>query len=202
MARIDKNYLTLGLRGKFGDQFIFRKFKKRTIAVRAFDVPTRSTDAQRTHREKFRQATLYARRCMNIPELKAEYEHIANATDNSLFGAAVTDFLRHVTITHILCDGYNGKAGFPITIPVNDVYKVKTTKVMLIDSTGNLLEGGDAITTSGSSSYAYLTTVDVLDTAGMKIRVEVMDRPGNQVVKEVVFGEQSIHKLIELSQRR
>ena len=42
MACIDKNDLTLGLRGKFGDQFVFRKYRNRTIALRRFGLrPTK-----------------------------------------------------------------------------------------------------------------------------------------------------------------
>ena len=52
MARIDKNDLTLGLRGKFGDQFLFRKYRNRTIALRRFGPGGVTTEAQRQQREK------------------------------------------------------------------------------------------------------------------------------------------------------
>ncbi len=58
MARIDKNDLTLGLRGKFGDQFLFGKYRNRTIALRHFGPGGVTTEAQRQQRGKFRLAIM------------------------------------------------------------------------------------------------------------------------------------------------
>ena len=99
MARINGNDVTLGLRGKFGKQFVFRKFKNRTIAFRRPDeVESKNTESQVAHRERFRIAALYAKRALLSPELKEEYEAIARATDGaSAFAIALGDFMKPVS---------------------------------------------------------------------------------------------------------
>ena len=83
MAYVDGNDITLGLRGKFGQQFVFRKFGNGTIATRKPQPSGSNTPAQQGHRERFRLATFYAKQCMMRPDLKAEYEAIAKAKGES-----------------------------------------------------------------------------------------------------------------------
>jgi hypothetical protein len=186
MARIDGNDLTLRLKGKFGKQFVFRKFKNRTVALRAFEPNRTKTEAQLEHRERFRLATLYAKRCMLIPELKAEYEMIARATDNSsAFATAIADFLKPVTIEEVLTASYNGQSGFPLSIMVSSVFKVKTMTVTITNANGTVVESGNASIMAGSSGFSYVTTVELSAIAGVKINVTVTDRPGNTVTHDV-----------------
>ena len=166
MARIDKNDLTPGLRGKFGDQFLFRKT---TIALRRFEASGVTTEAQRQQREKFRLATLYAKRCMLTPELKAEYDKIGRTYGNGAFAAAVTDFLKSITVDAILTNSYSGQAGFPLTVMVNDIHKMKTMKVTLESASGQVIEEGNAAFMPGSSGYCYVTTVDIANVDGLKL---------------------------------
>jgi hypothetical protein len=188
MARIDGNDLTLGLRGKFGKQFVFKKFKNRTIAVRKADPSGITTELQTDHRSRFRLAAVYAKRSLLIPELKAEYEAMAKATDNtSAFAAAVFDFLKSVSITGILTATYSGEVGFPITITVSDLFKVKTMTVTLTDRDGTVIESGSAELLSTSVNYSYITTVSIPNISGLKIKVEITDRPGNTDMHEVTL---------------
>jgi hypothetical protein len=188
MARIDGNDLTLGLRGKFGKQFIFRKYKNRTIALRKNSPSSARTEEQKEHRERFRLATLYAKRCMVKPDLKAEYNAIARESESgSAFAAAVADFLKPVTITEVLTNSYTGQVGFPLTIMVSEVFKVKTMHVTLTDMNGNIVESGSASRPAGAPQYSYITTVDIAAVAGLKIKVEVTDRPGNTITHEVTL---------------
>jgi hypothetical protein len=188
MARVDENDVTLGLRGKFGKQFVFRKFLNRTIAVRKSRPTGGNTQAQSEHRDQFRLATLYAKRCLLQPALKAEYELIARATDQvSAFAAAVGDYLKPVAITAVVTVTYKGEAGYPLGILVNDLFKVKTMKVTISDAAGNILESGDAMLSEGAVGYTYITTVSIPDVTGLVIKVEVTDRPGNIVAQEVTL---------------
>ena len=187
MARIENNDLTLGLRGKFGKQFLFRRYRNRTIAMRQYEGVRTNTDAQLEYREKFRVATLYAKRCMLTPELKSEYVRIGHLQEITPFAAAVTDFLKPIVIQDILTDTYNGEAGFPLTIMVNDVFKVKSMSVTITDLVGNVVESGEASIMAGSSGYSYLTQVDIADIAGHAIKVEATDRPGKTVTHQVTL---------------
>jgi hypothetical protein len=187
MARIEGNDLTLGLRGKFGKQFVFRKYKSRTIASRKGAPSGVATQKQIDHRERFRVASLYARRAMSNPELKAEYELIADATESTAIAVALMDYMKPILISGILTATYAGEIGFPLTITVNDVFKVKTMKVTLINASGTVIETGLAVLSQASLNYAYTTTVAIPDISGVKIKVEASDRPGQIAVHEVTL---------------
>jgi hypothetical protein len=192
MAQVDENDLTTGLRGKFGDQFVFRKFGDRTIAYKMRRQAESSTEKQLLHREKFRLAASYAKQSLLMPEMKAEYEAIARAKRNTtVFATAVADFLKPVTITDILIAPYKGEVCFLLTVAVNDIFKVKKMKVIISNADGAVLESGDAIGGNDSSGYSYITTAFIPDVKGVTIKAEVIDRPGNVVVKEVKLQERS-----------
>lgn len=187
MAKVDGNDLTLGLRGKFGDQFVFRKSGKMTVATKRSAPTGAPTEKQVLQRERFRMATLYARRCMLHPELKADYEAISSAANMGAFAAAVRDYLKPIAISEIALNGYNGEADWPIGIVVNDVLKVKTLKVTITDVSGSILESGEATRSGSSSGHTYVTTVPIPDVSGVTIRVEAKDRPGNSTSSEVTL---------------
>jgi hypothetical protein len=150
--------------------------------------PGRETVKQRQHREWFRLATLYAKRCLLQPEMKAEYEAIARAKENpSPFAAAIWDYLNSISITDVITRTYQREGGFPLSILVNDIVKVKTMKVTIIDRGGKILETGDAWHSEGSTGYTYVTKGTAPIGAGIVIQVEVTDRPGNIVMEEVML---------------
>jgi hypothetical protein len=187
MARIEGNDLTLGLRGKFGKQFVFRKYKSRTIATRKGETVDRRTADQLEHRERFRLAAMYAKRALKNPELKAAYEAIAEATESNTFAAAVTDYLKSIIIIGVMAEEYDGQIGFPLTFNVDDPYKVKTMKITLTDAGSTLIESGNASLTGQSIHYSYVTTKAIPDISGLKVKIEVTDRPGKVVIKEVTL---------------
>ncbi|HLT74171.1 MAG TPA: hypothetical protein VKZ68_03770 [Ohtaekwangia sp.] len=187
MARIENNDLTLGLRGKFGTQFLFRRYRNRTIAMRQYEFVRTSTAAQLACREKFRIATRYAKRCMLIPELKSEYSMIGQLREITAFVAAVTDYLKPIVIQDVQSATYNGEAGFPITIMVNDVHKVKTISVTITDQNNNVVESGEASIMQDSPGYSYVTQEDIGDVFGYTIKVEATDRPGNSVTHQLTL---------------
>ncbi len=187
MAKIGQNDLTLGLRGRFGMQFQFRRYRNQTIALRHYEITQRNTDAQLQHREKFRLAAAYAKRSLLVPELKADYEKFGSAIGTSAFAAAVKDYLKPIEIQDVLTANYDGQAGFPLTIMVNDVFKVKSMSVTISDLVGNVVESGEASIMAGSSGYSYLTQVDIDDIAGHTIKVEATDRPGKTVTHQVTL---------------
>ncbi len=50
------------------------------------------TEAQVTHRERFRQAAIYGKMVMADPEAKAVYEEVAKAKGKPVFSLMVGDF--------------------------------------------------------------------------------------------------------------
>jgi hypothetical protein len=187
MAHVDENDVTLGLRGSFGKQFVFRKFGGRTIVSRRAKPTGGNTPGQLAQREKFRLASIYAKRCLLQPALKEEYEAIARAKGIGALAAALGDYLSTAEIKGIVTDTYGGEIGYPMGILVSDVLKVKTMTVSILDADGDVIESGPAIRADGAVGFTYVTTVAIPVISGVKIRVEVKDRPGNTVSQDVTL---------------
>jgi hypothetical protein len=140
------------------------------------------SEAQQRHRERFRLATLYAKRCVAHPETKAEYENIARVTDKwSAFATAVGDYLVPVSVERIDISHFTGRSGSPVFVAVNDRYKVRTIVVTIKSMSGDVIERGHATFVSGNE-YVYKTVTSEL--SDVVVKVEVTDRPGVVVVVE------------------
>ena len=188
MAYVDQNDIIVGLRGKFGKQFIFRRFGDRTIAVRRTNPVQPNTEKQLRHRERFRLAARYARNSFLLPDLKAHYEAVARVKRNTTpFAVAVGDYLAPGTITKIITNDYHGNSGDRIFIVVNDVFKVKSMRIAITDATGSIIETGNATRHDGASTFEYLGTTTIPGFAGMSLKVEVTDWPGKKDEMQVKF---------------
>jgi hypothetical protein len=198
MAYVDGNDLTLGLRGSFGKQFIFRRFGKKTIASRRSVYAVSRSEAQQRHRERFRLATLYAKRCVAHPETKAEYENIARVTDKwSAFATAVGDYLVPVSVERIDISHFTGRSGSPVFVAVNDRYKVRTIVVTVTTMSGDVIERGHATFVSGNE-YVYKTVTSEL--SDVVVKVEVADRPGVVVETPVESRPRSVDENVRPEQ--
>ena len=73
-----KSLLTAGLRGTVGGTLVFRRLNGETVVAAAL-VPSskQPSEGQVMQRERFRLASLYAKRAFNDPELRVEYELVA-----------------------------------------------------------------------------------------------------------------------------
>lgn len=188
MALVHDNDMTLGLRGKVGKQFVFRKFGRKTIAARKSAPSGEMTEKQQLHRQRFRSAAHYAKVSLLVPALNAEYSAIAKQREYpSAFAAALGDYLKPTQITEIVTTSYHGEIGNPVIIKVNDLFKVKSMKVTFTNLMGEVVESGNAVFAPEHAGYAYIATVRVPDIAGISIKVETTDRPGNVVTKIVTL---------------
>jgi hypothetical protein len=95
--------------------------------------------------------------------------------------------LKATQITEIITSSFQGEIGNPVLIRVNDLFKVKNMKVTLTNLMGEVIESGNAVLAPEHAAYAYIATVRIPDIAGITIKVEVTDRPGNLVTKSVTL---------------
>jgi hypothetical protein len=75
MAQVAMNDITSGLRGKFGEDFVFRVMRGKTFVSRRAHKPDKSgeTFAQRSTRDTFRHASAWAKQILLIPGRKEVY---------------------------------------------------------------------------------------------------------------------------------
>jgi hypothetical protein len=76
MAKQERNVVTYGLSGKVGDLLVFRQVKGQTIVSKAPKVSTKLSEKQEAHRERFRQAVIYAQAATVEPGSKEVYDAI------------------------------------------------------------------------------------------------------------------------------
>lgn len=95
MAKVVLNPLIKEIHGRTGN-IILRRSRKGDIHV--MKLPDMSkvkwSEAQQAHRQRFREATAYAKAAMADPKVRARYGKIAAKENKSPFFAAVSDYLK------------------------------------------------------------------------------------------------------------
>ena len=185
MAKVKLNPILEQLRGQVGD-LVFKRYGEGTIITRKPDAEGREwSEAQLTHRERFRQAALYGKMVLADPETKAIYEQAAQTRSKNLFSLTIADFFNAPTIDEIDLSGYTGAQGDTITIRAHDDLDVMAVHVEIADSDGNSIESGDAVQSSQDAiAWVYTSTSTIGTGTTVRIGVTATDRPGQSVQAE------------------
>lgn len=96
MARVFNNVLTSGVRGRIGNQLVFRVVNGVTIVSHAPAKPDRrkETEAQRKTRTTFRVATQWAKSQLVNPERRDYYTRLARSWNlTNAYTAAIKDYM-------------------------------------------------------------------------------------------------------------
>lgn len=182
MASVKLNPILDQLRGKVGD-LVFKQYGDETIISRAPDFSGyEPSEAQKAHRERFRQATLYGRMVMADEEARAAYEAAADARGKPIFSLTVADFFNAPSIDEVDVSGYTGAADDPIVIRASDDFEVARIAVTLSDADGAVIESGEAV--MDDAAWRYEAQTDVAAGTTVRISVRAFDRPGGVGVDE------------------
>ena len=116
MAILMANPLIKNLRGTIGG-IVFRQVGKKIVASKKPSVPKKESLWQRNNRQKFADASAYARRAMNDPQKEAYYQHKAKKLGlPNAYTAAITHYMRKGVVSEVDMRSYNGKAGSIVNI--------------------------------------------------------------------------------------
>jgi len=147
---IENNALWKGARGSLGG-VVFQPWGDKVIVrskpnVRKVPVEKQSRLQQLT-RLNFKEASAYAKAVTKDPEKKAYYVKKAKAIGvRSAYSAAISDYMRGVTIESVDTRGYNGKVGGKIKITVRKKdFAAKEVNVCLKTGGGEVIEQGKAV---------------------------------------------------------
>lgn len=166
--------------GLFSDRFIVRVPRSRPRR-------RKQSEAQVENADNFRQATEYAKRCMEIPELKALYEKGITRRKNNAYTVACTDYLNPPTI-HYIKASEGPSTGSIIKIKATDDFEVASVQVSIIGPDGKVLEEGAAVCNRlKRQMWTYETQAVSRESKGMQIRVTAEDHAGNQSERELVL---------------
>ena len=140
MAKIIKNSLFYGFRGKFGNDFVLRTSRNGKTILAACPVKSNKPPSERQQavRNKFRMATLYAKEAIHNPAL-CEFYVPYLAEGESLYQLAVKDFLKAPVILMINCDSLSIDRGGTILVFVKNDYE--TVRITVCIKGVQLYEG-------------------------------------------------------------
>ena len=184
MAKVAGNIVLHGASGMLGDQIVIRQRSGHIILAQAPVESTKEpTEAQAAQRHQFQRAVLYGKRVVDNPAEKPDYQAKAKPLQ-SAFNVAVADFLHAPDIDEIDVTHYHGASGDTIRVRVTDDFEVKQVTVAIHNGDGSLVEQGEAAHQENSLDWIYTATAENTETAGDRIEIHALDRPGNVAEEE------------------
>ena len=185
MATVKKNIITQGLSGTLGGTIVFRQRGDQTI-VSTSPAPNTNppTAKQLAQRQRFQEASVYAKAQLQDPDIKAEYEASKDNRLMSAYAVAVADFLQAPDIQEIDLSDYNGDPGDTIRVRVTDDFRVDAVRVIITNGDGSQVEAGDAVQQQNAVDWVYTATTNNASLDGDKIIIQAFDVPGNRSESE------------------
>jgi len=187
MASSNDNLLTFGLAGKIGNQLVFRRVGDKVIvAKKPSKRKTELKESEIEHRERFKEAVVYADAAMADPILKELY--LAYKKPGvSARSAALGDFFTVPKIKTVNVEDYAGKVNDLITARVTEVYEIASVRIEILKADGSPLESGDAMLSANGLDWTYKAKSVNNSLTGTKIIVSAKDPAGNSALQEVML---------------
>lgn len=102
MAIIRDNIVTEGMSGMFGDMLVFKNVRGKTIVCKRPSRPRRQSVRQQENRNKFREASSWAKAVLLNPEKKAYYQKKARRLKlPNAYTAAIADYMRTPGVSQV-----------------------------------------------------------------------------------------------------
>ena len=184
MAVLRTNSLVKGFSGSIGN-LVFRQYGDKTILSAKGKTPRKQSTQQRENRDRFKNASAWAKCIMMNPDKKAYYTRKAKKLKlPNAYTAALSDYMRKGEITEIDTRRYKGKAGNTIRIKASkEDFAINKVKVILRAADGAILESAYA-DKKDHGGFLYKVTKDVLDKGPVSIRVMIDEHSENIVMVE------------------
>ena len=187
MAISYDNTITKHYHGMMGS-IVFRCIGEKSIMSKRPDCSkvVRSA-AQRANEKRFAAATIYGKKVLSDPKLR-EYYRKKRKEHQSIWNAAISDFMSRPKVDVIDLKGYKGQPGNSISISACDRLKLESISVVILNDMGQVIESGPAFARPSSENmeWDYIATVMNPFLKGSRVVVRVSDLPGNVVQETVV----------------
>ena len=184
MARVRLNPALASFLGEVGDLVFKMRYGKVYAAQKPDSKPHSSTDAQKSARMRFRQATVYAKQVMADPEEREPYELAAKKKQTLIQNVIIADFLTAPSVDQIDLRCYDGRAGGTIRIRASDDFDVTGVTVSISGSEGEPIEHGAAVLSSMAwGRWVYTTTASIPAGTNVCVEATATDGPGNKATK-------------------
>jgi hypothetical protein len=164
---IENNALWKGARGSLGG-LVFQPWGDKVIVrsePRQRKIPVwKQSERQQRTRINFKHAALYAKQVTRDREKKAYYARKAKAIGvRSAYSAAISDYMRGLTIESVDTRRYTGKANGQIKVTVRKKdFTAKEVSVSFKTTTGEMIERGNAVMDS-NGAWIYRNVMTTLE---------------------------------------
>jgi hypothetical protein len=187
MAKVKNNIFLENLTGTIGKKMNIYNLNGQTIVRKAKKKkPFVATPKQIRAQHKFQDATDYASKAIQDPELKAAYAAIAPPGLNA-YNMALKDAYNPPVIERIDIDNYRGKVGDTVIIRATDIFRVYQVTVEICTMEGVVLEKGNAQLGRNGKDWIYTALIEQVGLRGGKVIAMAEDVPGNKTHSEVIF---------------
>lgn len=184
MPRVVNNNLLAGVSGKLGDNIVIRQSARGIVMANKPKKSKKLSESQLAIRDRFSEAAFYAREQMKRAEAAAMYKSAVTPKLNSAYLVAMADYLSVPRVTAFNTSGYRGAIGDLIKVRASDDFRVMSVSLIIQSASGEELERGEAVFTTGVIlDWNYTTKVANPSLAGTIVTVIVTDLPGNSVSK-------------------
>jgi hypothetical protein len=179
MAYASENVIDRMVHGKFGKMCIFRVRNNKTFM---YPYPNyrevRWSALQKANRKRFRDAMIWARQTLEDAEKRKFYQKKAK-NGQSVWNAAVADYMKRPQIDLIDAGEYRGRKGQTIRVTAHDNYLITTIMITIINALGIEVESRLIPNTSDYVVIEYKTLEENPDWQGGRVVVRITDSPGN-----------------------
>jgi hypothetical protein len=187
MAISYDNELTARYHGRFGNAVLRWRGGKSILSKMPDCSKVVKTKAQKANMKRFAAATIYGKKVLSDARLREKYRK-KKKMYQSIWNAAISDFMLKPKIDAIDVKGYKGLPGNEIRISASNRFKFEAVIVTILNILGLVIESGPAVARPSSEGmeWDYLATVMNPSLKGSKVVVRVSDLPGN-IVQETVI---------------
>jgi hypothetical protein len=185
MAIVTVNPISGHLRGALGN-IVFRQVYGRTVVSGKAHRTKKESAVQRRNRDKFREASWWAKKQMLDPQKKSFYTAKAKKLKlPNAYTAAVSDYMRKIVISDVNVSRYTGKAGDVISMKIlKKDFDVQHAQVTLYDQEGVEIESGVA-TRKDHRRFFYRVTETLHEKKPVRLRIVASARDATTTMREL-----------------
>jgi hypothetical protein len=188
MAISYDNELTAKYHGRFGNAVLRWRGGKSILSKMPDCSRVVKTKAQKDNMKRFAAATIYGKKVLSDPRLREKYKK-KKKMYQSIWNAAISDFMLKPKVDAIDVKGYKGLPGNEISISARNRYKFEAVIVTILNILGLVIESGPAVARPSSDNMEWDYVVKEINPSyrGSKVVVRVVDLVGNVVQEAVII---------------
>ncbi|MFA0963377.1 hypothetical protein AB9P05_16355 [Roseivirga sp. BDSF3-8] len=188
MAVIERNPWISGASGMVMDEVVYRQRAGKTIlSAKPRKSLKPASEKQKQHRERFREASRYAKAAAKHGVKGALYAEQADGF-NSAYNIALKDYLVAPVIHGFDLKGFRGRKGDRVGIYAEDNFRVAELRVWVLNAAGEVLTTGEAEEVMNNRYFSYRVLTGMPAGEGLTLRAEAKDHAGNVTVREEAIG--------------